>query len=303
MEMLSTRMIQIGLVAKITHTLTKPSWFLQLDETGCNTNQTRDSNICNTKVLDITRTKAQQQANTSDHRATVLPITAAIGETLTYVVIFESNVEGGVQPLWASGINIRITPIMDESAEVQFGQNYGCNKYFPGLLVCKFQGRTIHPQVYVSPHGGITGEILLQVFKRIDELDLFPRDNGVYPCVLLDGHNSRLYEPFIKYINSPTTKWGFILGIPYGTSYWQVADTTYLNGWFKCLWYREKKKLVTFKAIRGLPINMGVTDIVPCLRPALEGSFGVIENVKKALSICGWNPLNRGALVHPDMVI
>ena len=143
---------------------------------------------------------------------------------------------------------------------------------------------------------------MLQVFKCIDELNLFQQDNGLYPCVLLDGHNSRLYEPFIKYINSPTTKWGFILGIPYGTSYWQVADTKYLNGWFKCLWYREKKKLATFKAIRGLPINMGVTDIVPCLRPALDGSFGVMENVKKALSTCGWNPLNRGALVHPDMV-
>ena len=48
-------------------------------------------------MLSITGTKAQQRANTSNYRATVLPITAATGETLTYVAIFESNAEGGVQ--------------------------------------------------------------------------------------------------------------------------------------------------------------------------------------------------------------
>ena len=65
---------------------------------------------------------------------------------------------------------------------------------------------------------------------------------------------------------------------------------------------RKRKSWQRSKQFGGLPINMEVTDIVPCLRPALDGSFGVMENVKKALSTCGWNPLNRGALVHPDIL-
>jgi hypothetical protein len=50
--------------------------------------------------------------------------------------------------------------------------------------------------VACSTNGSVTSEILMQFLKKMDELDLFPRDcNGLEPFLLLDGHGSRLELP------------------------------------------------------------------------------------------------------------
>jgi hypothetical protein len=78
----------------------------------------------------------------------------------------------------------------------------------------------------------------------MDELDLFPRDDEVKPFLLLDGHGSRLELPFLQYIYGVSHEWVVCIGVPYGTSYWQVADSSEQNGSYKMALSAAKKELV-----------------------------------------------------------
>ena len=76
---------------------------------------------------------------------------------------------------------------------------------------------------------------------------MFPRVDGVHPFLLLDGHGSRLELPFLNYINSPEHKWVVCLGVPYGTSYWQVGNSAEQNGSYKMAITKAKRMLVNKK--------------------------------------------------------
>ncbi len=83
---------------------------------------------------------------------------------------------------------------------------------------------------------------------QMDALDLFPREeDGPKPFLLLDGHGSRLELPFLEYINDPTHQWVICIGVPYGTSYWQVGDSSEQNGSYKMALTKCKKELVLKK--------------------------------------------------------
>jgi hypothetical protein len=73
--------------------------------------------------------------------------------------------------------------------------------------------------------------------------------SSVPPFLLLDkNHGSRFdYQSFLKYINEPETKWNVCIGVPYGTSYWQVGDSNEQNGCFKMALTRHKRKLLNKK--------------------------------------------------------
>ena len=95
--------------------------------------------------------------------------------------------------------------------------------------------------------GSITSELLVSFLKKMEELDLFPRTDGLKPFLLLDGHGSRLELPFLQYINSPNHEWVVCIGVPYGTSYWQVGDSSEQNGSYKMALTKCKKELVMKK--------------------------------------------------------
>jgi len=95
--------------------------------------------------------------------------------------------------------------------------------------------------------GSITSELLVSFLKKMDELDLLPRTDGLKPFLLLDGHGSRLELPFLQYVNSPNHEWVVCIGVPYGTSYWQVGDSSEQNGSYKMLLTKCKKELVMKK--------------------------------------------------------
>ena len=91
----------------------------------------------------------------------------------------------------------------------------------------------------------------------MDEIDLFPRmPDGPNPFLLLDGHGSRFELPFMEYINQPETMWFVCIGVPYGTSYWQVGDSPEQNGCFKMKKTEAKEILVAWKASRGWEITI-----------------------------------------------
>ena len=67
------------------------------------------------------------------------------------------------------------------------------------------------------------------------------------PFLLLDGHESRFELPFLTYITNPDHPWKVCIGVPYGTSLWQVADSKEQNGSFKIALSKIKKRIVEQK--------------------------------------------------------
>jgi hypothetical protein len=67
----------------------------------------------------------------------------------------------------------------------------------------------------------------------INDKNIFDHTTGLAPFLLLDGYESRFELDFSEYINCSETKWSVNIGLPYGTSYWQVGDSTEQNGCFK----------------------------------------------------------------------
>ena len=72
------------------------------------------------------------------------------------------------------------------------------------------------------------------MLKVIDKTEVFDRTDGIAPFLLLDGHGSRFDLISLEYINNPANPWSVVgIGVPYGTSYWQVGDSSQQNGSFK----------------------------------------------------------------------
>ena len=78
-------------------------------------------------------------------------------------------------------------------------KNMGPGKVFPGGPTYKFNGKTIPSFVTKSESGGITSEILVQILEHLDKMGVTDRNPGdPRPCLLLDGHGSRLSIPFLR---------------------------------------------------------------------------------------------------------
>jgi hypothetical protein len=95
----------------------------------------------------------------------------------------------------------------------------------------------------------ITLERFVSFLEYINKLELFPRIGGLKPFLLLDGHGSRLELPFLQYVYDPNHQWIVCIGVPYGTSYWQVGDSLEQNGSYKMALTRSKKELVLKKSL------------------------------------------------------
>jgi hypothetical protein len=109
---------------------------------------------------------------------------------------------------------------------------------------------------------------------------------------------------FLQYINSVETKWECCIGLPYGTSYWQVGDSSEQNGCFKMALTRAKQELVTKKNDAGLEFSINKTDIVGLVQIAWKRSFARVKTNIKAVAHRGWGPkaLNYNVLLHPEIL-
>jgi hypothetical protein len=86
----------------------------------------------------------------------------------------------------------------------------------------------------------------------MDDLNLFDRQDGINPFLLLDGHGSRFELPFLEYVTCKDHVWKVCIVVPYGTSYWQVGDSAGQNGCFKMALTKGKRNLVKKKESWGL---------------------------------------------------
>mgnify|MGYP000085123147 CR=1 FL=1 len=120
-------------------------------------------------------------------------------------------------------------------------------KMYPFGPACSFKGKTIPCFCCCFENGSITGHILTNMLRFIDAREVFNQSMGLSSFLLLDGHGSRFDLEFLEYINAEEMKWNVDIGLPYGTSYWQVGDSSEQNGSFKMKATKVKNDLTSKK--------------------------------------------------------
>jgi len=162
-----------------------------------------------------------------------------------FTIIFAAK---ELDPAWVLGVDPFITWVSETD---NIKENTGKGKVHPMGPDCNFQGATVPTFCHCSPeNGSITAELLTEMLKAIDKLNVFDRTNCIPPFLLLDGHGSRFNLIFLEYINVTKrkgVKWNICIGVPYGTSYWQVGDSAEPNGCFKMYLLRAKTALLQKK--------------------------------------------------------
>jgi hypothetical protein len=283
---------------KTKYVMTRPNYLVFVDEVGDNTSQKDDGNIAGTKYVVGRKNRALMRAAHNDCHFTTLGFSLADGRPLLCVIIIacseiDAKIRMGLQP-WCE-VEGEGT-VMDNLER----NSHGTEKYFPFGPTCTVDGKVIPTFIGCSERGGITPEILKEAIAHIDSFNVFDRVEAT-PVLLLDGHGSRFDQQFLDYVNAPATNWCVLIGVPYGTHLWQVADSSEQNGSFKCELKRAKQFVIRKKGELHLPMQVEKTDIVGIVHRAFQVSFGNQVNCKKAIRSRGWNPLNYNLLDDPEL--
>jgi hypothetical protein len=147
----------------------------------------------------------------------------------------------------------------------------------------------------------MTSEILKTALKVIDDLGIYERtEGGPIPMCIFDGHESRLQLPFLKYVNQQKngrSLWKACIGLPNGTTKWQVGDSEQQNGAYKMSMTKHKDKLVLYKRRNCFAsIDFKKCDIVPLVCRAWADSFAKKTTNLHAISDRGWYHLDMRLL-------
>ena len=96
-----------------------------------------------------------------------------------------------------------------------------------------------------------------------------------------------------------------MFGVPYGTSYWQVGNSSEQNGTsYKTSMTKAKQNLLDsqiqymFGHLQLVP-----TDIIPLVNLCWDDSFANVRTNKKAIVERGWAPFNRNLLLYTEITI
>ncbi len=92
------------------------------------------------------------------------------------------------------------------------------------------------------------------------------------------------------------------MGVPYGTSYWQVGESSEQNGYFKMALTKYNRDLLRAKEKAGVEFGINKEDVSYIVSQAWTHSFACVVQNKSAIADCGWNPLNFNCLVHPEII-
>ena len=184
--------------------ITHPDWIAVLDETGCNTNMVEDKKAGGKKYIGVVGQPLAKTGDKTDNHFTLIPVTTLAGNTLMCHIIFKGN-SPTVPDDWKSGVDKTVTLIDAEDRVTKIAINSGPGKVFPYGPVCHVNGVEVPCLCSISPHGGVTGEILTDTLRHLDKLGVY-KDRGVNgnpskPCLILDGHSSRFELPFLRYID------------------------------------------------------------------------------------------------------
>jgi hypothetical protein len=268
-----------------------------VDEVGSNTLQSKDGRVRGQNYLCSIDGRPQQCASTKDAHFTVLGFTAASREPVMCAIIFAGKV---MRDDWKTGFDPLVQWIGDPD---NIEENTGDGKQYPMGPTCFFKGKEIPCFCCCSDSGTITANLLTEMLQLIDSLNIYNLSTGPNPFLILDGHGSHFEPEFLEYINTCKAKWCVNIGLPYGTSYWQVGDSSEQNGCFIMALTKCKQALVTAKNDANLPYEINQTDVVKLVKDAWKDSFARVESNKKAILHRGWGPkeLIYNVLLHPEI--
>jgi hypothetical protein len=220
---------------KVQTRLMRPDMCIVMDEVGCNINMTKDGHVNGTKFVVDRNDEAKLKASKKERHFTCLGLTLLTGKPIMCVVIVDGKTDN---LLVRTGVDMECDTYIPaetdgEDADDVFLKNMGKGLLYPCGPTCEYNGKTIPCMVEFNAGGGINANILTNILKTLDQLAIFSRKNGIRPFVLLDGHSTRFDIQFLEYINNTDHKWSVCIGVPYGTSLWQVGDSVHQNGQFK----------------------------------------------------------------------
>jgi hypothetical protein len=287
---------------KVSTQLHHPDMCIVMDEVGCNINMTKDGHVNGTKFVVDKNDEAKQKASKKGRHFTCLGLTSLSGDPVMCVVIIDGKTD---DLLVRTGVDMDCGKYYEKEGEEDdddiFVKNMGKGLQYPCGPTCSYRGKTIPCMVAFNPGGGITATILTDILRSLDKLEIFPRKDGLRLFLLLDGHSTRFDLEFLEYINHSAHRWSVCIGVPYGTSLWQVGDSVYQNGQFKVKLTVKKEQILETRSVRQMGLEILPTDIIPMVNYAWAGSFdNTITNIKAILER-GWYPLNRMLLLHPEI--
>jgi hypothetical protein len=266
-----------------THLLIHPEYVIFVDEVGCNTSQEGDGARGGEKKIIVRGTVAKETVTTNNNHFTVLGFTAATGEPVMCAIIVSGKT---MKPEIITSLDVLAEKEGNETDPDFNMKNTSPGKIYPNGPTCHYKGKDVPCMVCNTESGSIPSELLISFLKHMDELDLFPRDDGIKPLFLLDGHGSRFELPFLQYVNNPEHEWVVCIGVPYGTLYWQVADSSEQIGSYKMALTTAKKESVKKKQ-RACFQNARIKtyEIVIIINEAWKHCFSRVEYSKKAITV------------------
>ena len=156
------------------------------DEVGGNTSMRKDGHAGGTKYVCSTGVVPRTKASVSDKKFSLLGFTAATGEAVMCVVIFQGkqqnmNVEMGINPFAEVDGSVRDKDFFLKNSK-------GENKLYPGGPTCIYKGKEVPCLVRWSESDGISGAILKECLETMDHYGIFDRSNGAVSVLIVDGH-------------------------------------------------------------------------------------------------------------------
>lgn len=288
---------------KCSMKLDHPDWLLFGDEVGTDTAQDSDGHIGGQTYLSFAGKRIELNSSKATNRFTVMGLTAATGDPVMCIVIMSGHELGVADSL---GFDHQARYPYDSTKSLE--ENRGKDKALPGLPSCFFRGKEIPGLLACTPKGSMTSEILQQIHKRLDDLNVFPRTPiGPTPMVLYDGHDSRLQVEFLSYVNKPNEfgnpMWKACIGLPNGTAKWQVGDSQEQNASWKMAMTREKDRLVQYKT-RHLfsSLDFKRHDVIPLVNKAWKASFERKKQNLQAIMDRGWFHLDMRLLKDKEVL-
>jgi hypothetical protein len=192
----------------------------------------------------------QLSSNKATSRFITMGLTSGTGESVMCILIFAAT-EMDVLTCLGSEMDVLTRLVFDHQAEIPYydkdktlEENMGPGKALLGAPTCTFRGKEAPALVAMTKKGSMTSEILAKVLDRLDGLGVYPRpERGPIPFCLFDTHDSRLHVPFREKVNQKMfgrPMWKVCIGLPNGTSKWQVGDSKEQNGSWKMAMTRER---------------------------------------------------------------
>ena len=179
---------------KVTHKITSPDMILVMDEVGADTSQKGDGAVGNEKFVCARGSTPKEKCARKAKHWTLIGLPALDGSPVMCVIIYAGKERN---PLMETGMDM-FAPVIGEAGDPNFFEdNCGKGKLYPGCPTCMFKEKFVPTLVRWTPKGSVTGDILVEIVKTLDVLEIYAEDRRKVktPFILLDGHGSRWELP------------------------------------------------------------------------------------------------------------